>query len=114
MDRPLCTLCKANLSAINYYADDKARYRKLCASCLRKGKKIKGLPGWVRAGYKKRLVCEKCNFKAKVDSQIFIFHVDGNLKNNVWANLRSVCSNCRIELHESKTVWKESPLKADY
>ena len=114
MTRPLCFVCRANLAAINYYSHGKIRYRKLCSGCLRKGKKTKEVPGWVRAGYKKKLICEKCNYKAKTPQLIFVFYLDGNLKNNDWSNLRSVCANCRNELHYSKTTWRESPLVADY
>lgn len=114
MNRPLCAACNGNPAAINYRSGDKIRYRKVCASCARKGKRGKEIPAWVRAGYKKKLMCERCNFKVKLASQIFVFHLDGNLKNNDWTNLRSVCANCRIELNNTKTTWRESPLIADY
>ena len=114
MNRPLCSVCKGNPAAINYRTADKVRYRKICSSCARKGKKNKEMPAWVRAGYKKKLSCERCNFKAKMSSQMIVFYIDGNLKNNDWSNLRSVCANCRIELQSTKTTWKESPLLADY
>lgn len=114
MYRPLCDLCKGNFAAINYRVADKIYYRKICASCSRKTKRSKEMPAWTKAGYKKKTVCEKCNFKAKFVQQIFVYYIDGNLKNNTWSNLRSVCANCRIELNSSKTTWRESPLIADY
>ena len=114
MQRPLCLVCHGNPVAINYHSGDKIRYRKLCSVCIRKGRKNREVPAWVKAGYKKKLNCEKCNFKAKIASQIFVFYLDGNLKNNDWVNLRSVCANCRIELNSTKTTWRESPLVADY
>jgi hypothetical protein len=114
MTRPLCTACNGNPAAINYYSGDKIRYRRMCASCIRKGKKVRTIPGWVKAGYKKKLTCERCNFKGKLATQLFVFHIDGNLKNNDWQNLRSVCANCRIELNTGKTTWRESPLVADF
>ena len=114
MNRPLCTSCFGNPAAINYKSGDKIRYRRVCASCARKGKKTRVSPAWIKAGYKKKLVCERCNFKAKNLQQIFVYYIDGNLKNNSWTNLRSVCANCRIELNLSKTTWRESPLIADY
>jgi len=114
MNRPLCSLCHGNYAAINYKSGDKIRYRSVCSSCARKGKKTRTLPGWVKAGYKKKLVCERCSFKAKYSEQTFVYYIDGNLKNNSWSNLRSVCANCRIELHNSKTTWRESPMIADY
>jgi hypothetical protein len=114
MNRPLCTICNGNPAAINYYAGDKVRYRKVCASCSRKGKPARIQSGWVKAGYKKKLTCERCNFKAKLANQIFVFYIDGNLKHNDWSNLRSVCANCRIELNSAKTTWRESPLTPDF
>lgn len=114
MIRPLCNICHGNFAAINYHSNDKIRYRKLCASCLRKGKKNREIPAWVKAGYKKKLTCEKCSYKSKFANQIFVFYLDGNLKNNDWTNLRSVCANCRIELQSTKTTWRESTLIVDY
>lgn len=114
MDRPLCAACNGNLVAINYYSGDKIRYRKVCDSCLRKGKKGKTpVPAWQRAGYTKKSVCERCNFKSKHQEQLYVFYLDGNLKNNDWLNLKTVCANCRIDIHKSKTTWRESPLIAD-
>ena len=114
MERPLCTACHGNPVAINYYSDDKIRYRKVCSSCARKGKKSRQMPGWTKTGYKKKLTCDRCEFKAKLAQQIFVYYIDGNLKNNAWSNLRTVCANCRIELNNTKTTWRESPLVADY
>ena len=114
MERPLCTVCRGNLAAINYRAGDKIYYRRICASCARKGKRVTELPGWTKTGYKKKSVCERCNFVAKTPQQIFVYYIDGNLKNNIWSNLRCVCANCRIDLHNSKTTWRESPLVADF
>jgi len=114
MQRPLCIQCQGNPAAVNYKLGAKTYYRKICASCARKGRRVKEMPGWTKSGYKKKLACERCNFKAKTANQIFVFYLDGNLKNNNWINLRSVCANCRIELNSSKTTWRESPLVADY
>ena len=114
MNRPLCAICHGNPAAINYLLNGKTYYRKICASCSRRGRHTKEQAGWTRNGYKKKLTCERCNFKAKNTNQIFVFYIDGNLKNNTWSNLRSVCANCRIELHSTKTTWRESPLVADY
>jgi protein-arginine kinase activator protein McsA len=114
MSRPLCTTCRGNFAAINYKLNDKIYYRQICSSCARKNKRTKELPGWTKTGYKKKLICDKCGFKAHTPNQIFVYYLDGNLKNNNWVNLRSVCANCRIELNNSKTTWRESPLSADY
>ena len=114
MQRPLCSQCQGNPAAVNYKLGDKTYYRKICASCARKGRRVKQMPGWTKTGYKKKLVCERCNFKAKTTNQMFVFYIDGNLKNNNWVNLRSVCANCRIELNSAKTTWKESTIIANY
>ena len=114
MNRPLCTVCKGNPAAVNYRSGEKIRYRKTCAACARKGRYTQKQSGWVKAGYKKKLICERCGFKAKNASQMFVFHLDGNLKHNDWSNLKSVCANCRIEVNSSKTTWRESPLIADF
>lgn len=107
-------MCNGNPAAINYYAGEKIRYRKLCAGCARKGKRSRATPAWAKTGYKKKSVCDRCSFKSKSLNQIFVFHIDGNLKNNDWTNLRSICANCRIEINNTKTTWRESPLIADY
>jgi len=114
MERPLCSTCRGNLAAVNYKVGDKTYYRKICAACSRKVRHTKEMPGWTKTGYKKKLLCERCNFKAKTPQQIFVYYIDGNLKNNTWTNLRCVCANCRIELNQGKTTWRESPLVADY
>ena len=115
LKRDLCPTCRINPVAINYVRDGVTHYRNSCSSCIRKGKKLKPEPpAWVRSGYKKKPTCERCNFKFKLPEQSVVFHVDGNLKNNDWTNLRSVCANCRIELNNAKTTWRESPLVADY
>lgn len=113
MSRPLCRICSGNPAAINYKIENKTYYRRICAGCARKKRRTRELPAWTKAGYKKKLVCERCNFKCNTHSQMFVFYLDGNLKNNNWVNLRTVCANCRIELNSSNTTWRESSLTAD-
>jgi hypothetical protein len=113
--RPICPTCNTRPVAINYLKEGVTHYRKQCDSCLRKGKKLKPKPpAWAKAGYTKKSVCEKCNFKAKLSQQMFVFHIDGNLANVDWMNLKTVCNNCRTELLNSKTSWKQSPLTPDF
>ena len=115
MKRPLCQSCNLNLCAINYHSNGKTRYRRQCDSCLRKGKKLKLVPTWYKAGYRKKLLCDRCGFIAKYpELQMSVFYVDGNLKNNSELNLKSVCLNCRIELHQSNSAWRESSIKPDF
>ena len=116
MTRPLCTACNQTLAAVNYIREGQHHYRKLCDGCIRKGKKFKPVPpAWVRAGYRKQAVCDKCGWRAKYpDRQMTVFYIDGNLKNNNLLNLRSVCLNCRVEVAASKMPWRESPLTPDF
>ena len=115
MSRPLCQACNLNLAAINYHSNDKTRYRKLCDSCLRKGKKIKRVPTWYKAGYRKKAICDRCNFRARhIEHQMTVFHLDGNLRNNNEFNLKTVCLNCRVELQQSDSAWRESPIIPDF
>ena len=115
MKRPLCQSCNLNPAAVNYHSNGKTRYRRQCDSCLRKGKKIKLVPAWYKAGYRKKNVCDKCGFRARyLDKQMSVFHLDGNLKNIGEFNLKTVCLNCRVEIHQSGSVWRESPITPDF
>ena len=114
--RPICSVCNQNVVAINYTSNNKVRYRKLCNSCSKKGKKVKSsIPAWFKAGYRKKIICDKCGYRAKFpEKQMSVYYIDGNLRNNATVNLRSVCLNCRIELTYSTTTWKESPITPDF
>ena len=116
LKRDLCPICNANLVAVNYIKEDVTHYRNSCSACIRKGRRLKAVrPLWVTAGYKKKERCEVCNFKAKLPvKQLFVYHVDGNLKNCNSFNLKTVCANCRIELVTSNLPWKPSPLVPDF
>ena len=115
MTRPLCQTCNLNVCAINYHSNDKVRYRRQCESCLKKSKKIKQVPAWYRTGYRKKTACEKCGFRARYpDRQMTVFYLDGNLKNNNEFNLKTVCLNCRVELQQSGSAWRESPIIPDF
>ena len=113
--RDLCPICNENLVAINYIRDDVVHYRNSCSSCIRKGKKQKPVPpGWAKSGYKKKEKCEKCGFKAKTLKQLFVWYVDGNLKNNAWENLKTICANCQIEIAGARLPWKPAPIVPDF
>lgn len=113
--RNLCPTCLENPVAINYVRDGVTHYRSKCSSCIRKGRKLKPQPPlWAKTGYKKLDRCELCNFKAKTPRQLFVFHIDGNLKNVNWHNLKTVCANCRIELDASKAPWRAAPIVPDF
>jgi hypothetical protein len=116
LKREICPICDVNLVAVNYIKDNVTHYRNSCAACIRKGRKLKAIrPQWVRSGYKKKERCEVCNFKAKIPTkQLFVYHVDGNLKNCNSFNLKTVCANCRIEVASGNVAWKPSPIVPDF
>jgi hypothetical protein len=113
LKRDLCPICQVNLVAVNYIREGVRHYRNCCASCARKGRKLKVVPTWTKAGYKKKDRCELCNFKAKTIRQLFVWYVDGNLKNANWLNLKTVCANCQIDLATS-TNWKPATIVPDF
>jgi hypothetical protein len=114
--RPVCPACNQRPVAVNYHFEGTVRYRKLCDTCIRKGKRLKPIPpAWVRAGYRKKDRCDHCGWRAKYpEKQMSVFYVDGNLKNNNNLNLRTVCLNCRVEIAHSKLPWRESDVKPDF
>ena len=116
MQRPLCAVCNHTPAAINYIKEGHHHYRKLCDSCIRKGKKLKPIPpNWFKSGYRKKSVCEKCGYRGKYpEKQMTVFHIDGNLKNISTQNLKTLCLNCRVEIAASRLPWRESPLTPDF
>lgn len=114
--RPLCPLCKKRIVAISDHKNEKTYYRKTCDAC-RKRKKgiIPHQPLWSRLGYHKKKVCEICGFNSIYpEEQITVFHIDGNLQNCNYTNLKSVCLNCRVELQYRSIKWKESNITPDF
>ena len=115
MKRPVCPVCNQRPCAINYRRDDVVHYRSRCENCIRKGKKLpKRKPSWESAGYKKKMQCDRCGFKAKYAGQIFVYHTDGNLNNVQLKNLKSVCRNCEVELSKSDLPWRQGDLEPDF
>ena len=112
-ERVLCPCCKILPVAINYVKDGRTYYRKKCNPCYRKHKKP--LPSsWVRSGYAKKDACEKCRFRFKFSEQAFVVHIDGNIENCDWTNLRTICANCQIEMSHSTMKWKPAKITADF
>jgi len=115
--RGICLICQKNPQAVNYRnSAGITHYRSLCAACIRKGKKIKpAAPGWFKSGYRKKERCEKCNFKSRFpDQQLCVFYVDGNLRNNNWTNLKTICLNCQVEVYKSKLPWLPADIVPDF
>ena len=112
--RPICSTCGKNHCAINYIRNDVKHYRKLCDECGRKKTKNKPrTPNWQSAGYKKKLTCDLCGFKGMYNNQTTVFHIDGNLENVGFFNLRTICLNC-VEVVKRKEVnWRRGDLTVD-
>ena len=85
----------------------------MCDICLISGKPASGIPKWYQAGYRQKSKCEKCGFKSTHKEQIRVFHVDGDLNNVRYTNLKSVCANCQIELQRENSRWKQGDLVPD-
>ena len=114
-NRPLCTKCKSRPRAFNYKKGDKTYYRKMCDKCIRlsKGKGVSSSASWQQSGYKKKAICEKCGFKSKHPAQMDVYHVDGNLKNNNFSNLKTICANCSRFKSTEELGWKQGSIVPD-
>ena len=114
MKRPICKICNKNHCAINYRRNGETHYRSMCDDC-RKGrpKNKPRIHGWERVGYAKKPHCDLCGFKALYPSQITVFHVDGNLENLAFNNLRSICLNCVEVVKKKEVTWKRGDLQVD-
>jgi hypothetical protein len=114
--RKLCPTCNNHPVAVNYIKEGNTHYRSMCSSCIHKGRKVKpAAPAWFKGGYRKKLQCEKCNFKAKYPAeQLRVFHLDGNLRNNGSANLRTICLNCQQEVFKSRLPWQAADIVPDF
>lgn len=55
-----------------------------------------------------------CGFKAIDKKQMTVFYIDGDLRNNNWPNLKSVCANCAVEISVKGLDWKEDDVKPDF
>ena len=110
--RPLCK-CGARPRAVNYKKNDRTYYRRLCEVCMYNGLFAK-IPRWQRAGYKIKDQCEKCGFRSQHREVFRVFHIDGNLDNCRFSNLKTVCANCTATLYKEGSTWKQGDLIADY
>ncbi len=114
-NRPLCSKCKSKPAAFNYKKGDKTYYRKMCDKCIRlgKGKGIGGTSSWQASGYKKKIICEKCGFHAKHTAQLDVYHLDGDLRNSNWNNLKTICANCQRIMSMEQFKWRQCYLMPD-
>lgn len=114
MNRPVCQTCNKNPCAVNYKRLGKTYYRSICDDCGRsKLKKKPRVHKWQSAGYKKKTTCDLCGFKATYATQMTVYYVDGNLENNEFINLRTICLNCVEVLKRKEVKWKRGDLEID-
>jgi len=114
MNRPVCEACKKRLAAVNRKVKGKTYYRKKCDSCIRKGRQAKPpVPRWVEVGYEKKLVCDRCGFRARSGKQTVVYYLDQNLNNCNLNNLRTVCLNCSVEVMQLDLPYKKGDLLED-
>lgn len=111
-DAPLCNSCREKPRQLNRYRGEKAYYFKQCYECRSKHRTIHKMT-WDVKGYTKKLTCDRCGFKAKHESQIDVFHVNGNLQDARPTNLKSVCKNCSTLFGISEPTWKVGDLIPD-
>lgn len=111
--RPLC-ICGMRPAAVNYKKDNKTYYRKKCEICNKHGGIGHGIPKWKLRGYTKKDTCEKCGFSSKNKEQFNVYHIDGNLDNCKYNNLKTICANCQRVLQKEGIKWKQGDLIADF
>ncbi len=110
--RKLCKKCQSRPVAINYYKEGKPFYRSVCDHCSRN--RGDGAPLWAIRGYEKKKVCDKCGTKSQHEEVFNVFHVDGNLTNCRFTNLKTVCANCQRTLQKEGVRWKQGDLRPDF
>jgi len=110
--RPICIRCNSPRS-INCIRNGKIYYRSLCNRCLKNSPKKRPL-SWEKSGYTKKLVCDRCGYRAKSASQLDVFHIDGDLLNTKYNNLKTVCANCQRLFGSVEKSWKIGDLVPDF
>lgn len=111
MVRKLCRSCMKRPVAVNYHKDGVIHYRSQCDHCANVAKD--GVPRWKKSGYKKKLKCDRCGYSSKYSQQFDVYHIDGNLNNCRYDNLKSICANCQRLLHTLHLPWRQGDLTPD-
>ena len=62
---------------------------------------------------KKKPACDRCGFRARLASQLLVYHIDGDLNNATVRNLRTVCRNCVEEIARTEITWRAGDLEPD-
>lgn len=109
--RRFCLKCSQRPVAINYYKDNKVHYRSLCDHCSRG--RNDGVPLWKKSGYLKKNVCDKCGFNSRHSEQFNVYHIDGDLTNCRFSNLKTICANCERILAKEQIRWRKGDIKPD-
>ena len=114
--RPMCASCQQRACAVAYKRNERTYYRSACDHCIRKKKqrvRRPATPRWKSSGYRKQAQCDRCHFRARVQSQLLVYHVDGDLNNVDLRNLRTVCLNCAHEITKLDLPWRRGDLEED-
>lgn len=109
--RGLCKTCNKRPIAINYRKNGKIYYRTQCDHCARSAKE--GTPLWFKAGYKKQTKCDRCGYSSKYSQQFDVYHIDGNLQNCRYGNLKTICANCQRVIYLLHLPWRQGDLVPD-
>jgi hypothetical protein len=89
-------------------------YRKTCQTCIRKKKNLPPCkPKWMSSGYKKKSICDYCGFRSLYQSQMTVFHINGNLEDTKLTNLKTICLNCVEVVKRREVNWKRGDLQID-
>jgi hypothetical protein len=113
-NRPICKSCNKNHTAVNYIKNGTKHFRSICTECGKKKVKKSYKPLWQKSGYKKKQTCDICGFKSIYLAQTTVFHIDGNLNNIAFSNLRTICLNCVEVVKRKEITWKRGDLEVDY
>jgi hypothetical protein len=114
MDRPLCLSCNQRFRAVNCHKNGKIYYRKQCDYCLKRRKRLPvPVPRWAKTGYVKKPACDRCGFRGRHARQLLVYHIDGNMNNSNYKNLKTVCQNCAIDIAKLDLPWQAGDLEPD-
>jgi len=113
-NRPICNSCNKNVCAVNYIKNGTRHYRSICDPCGKDKVKKKPIYLWQQAGYKKETNCFLCGFKSLYPTQTTVYHIDGDLRNVNFVNLRTICLNCVEVVKKKNVIWKRGDLQVDY
>jgi hypothetical protein len=108
-------MCRVRACAVNYHKKDRVYYRKFCERCAKfKKKQQYSVPVWQKQGYQKKTHCDRCDYHSEYSQVFSVYCVDGNLKNTLPTNLRTVCANCQITLSVKGVSWANAELISDF